>query len=163
MDFTILDMIISAILLYFILRGYNKGFIKQTSTILGLLIAFIAAINYYDNFQEYLVNYIDVSEPLLQFISFAIIFVVLNLVIHIIGIILKNVIDLLFLEPVDHIVGAVLGMVKGGLLVYLLVLVLSQIPYNQVVDVVDKSYMANNLMEITPIIQENIKHIFDHN
>ena len=77
--------------------------------------------------------------------------------------IIKNIIDIIFLEPVDRLLGGLLGVIKGGLLCYLLVLILDQIPYTQVVKIVDSSYLAGNLLKLTPIIQENIQNIFDHN
>jgi len=160
---TVLDLILGSIFLYFFIRGFKKGFIKQTSTILGIIIALIGAIRYYDQFRIFLADFIDASLPLLQFISFAVIFIILNLVIHILGLIIKNIVDIIFLEPVDRILGGLLGVVKGGLICYLFVLILDQIPYTQVVDIVDSSYLAANLLKLTPIIQENIQSIFDHN
>lgn len=149
--------------MYFILHGYHRGFIKQTSTILGLLIALVVAIKQYENFQIYLEPYLDVSPPMLQFISFAVIFIIFNLVVHILGLVFKNLINLVFLDPVDHIAGAVLGLIKGGILVYLLLLVLTQIPLQELEDIVNRSFLASNMLELTPIIHQNIREIFGHN
>jgi membrane protein required for colicin V production len=118
------------------------------------------AIKYYDLFQGYLVPYLDVSQPMLQFISFAVIFIVFNIVIHILGIAAKNVLNILFLDSIDHVVGAGLGLIKGTILIYFLIMILDQIPYNQVREVVDSSYLANNVMEMTPIIQKSLEDIF---
>jgi membrane protein required for colicin V production len=159
---TILDIIIGAIFMYFIMSGYYKGFIKQTSTILGLLVALVIAIKQYQNFQVYLEPYLDVSLPMQQFISFAAIFIIFNLVIHILGLILKNVINLMFLDPVDHIAGAVLGLLKGGILVYFFVLILVEIPLQGLEEMIDKSFLATNILGITPYIHQNIKVIFGH-
>ncbi len=160
---TALDIILGIIFLYFFIRGFKKGFIKQTSSILGIIIALIIAIKYYEQFQLFLTDFIDVSLPLLQFISFAIIFIIMNLIIHIIGMIIKNIIDIIFLEPVDHFLGGVLGLVKGVLLCYLFVLILDQIPYTQVTKAVESSYLAGNLLKLTPVIQNNIQNLIDHN
>lgn len=160
---TALDLILGIIFLYFFIRGFKKGFIKQTSTILGIIIALIGALRYYDQFRIFLSDFVDASLPLLQFISFAIIFIVFNLVIHILGVIIKNIIDIIFLEPVDRLMGGLLGVLKGGLICYLFVLILDQIPYTQVVEILDTSYLAGNLLKLTPIIQENIQSFFDHN
>ncbi len=148
--------------MFFILRGYHKGFIKQTSTILGLLIALVIAIKQYQNFQVYLEPYLDVSLSMLQFISFAVIFIIFNLVVHILGLVLKNIINLIFLDPVDHIAGAVLGLLKGGILVYFFVLILMQVPLLELKEIVDKSFLASNILEMTPLIHQNIKEIFGH-
>lgn len=161
--FTILDIIITALLLFFVIRGYTTGFIRQTSTILGLLIALLVAIKQYESFQVYLEPYFNVSPSMQQFLSFAIIFLVFNIGIHILGTILKRLIDLLFLEPVDHLAGAALGLIKGGVLVYLIVFILDEIPVASVVEIVDSSYLAVGILEnITPFVQENLQNIFGH-
>ncbi len=158
--FSILDLIIAILLLYFILRGYKKGFIQQTSTILGLLIALYMAIRLYQSFTIYLEPYLDLSYSLLNFISFAIIFIVFNIVIHILGVVAKNILKLIFLEPLDHVAGAALGMIKGGLLAYLLVLFLSEIPYTQVNNFLDNSLLASNIRELSPVIHQSIRNLF---
>ncbi|MFW6390121.1 MAG: CvpA family protein, partial [Halanaerobiales bacterium] len=127
--FTILDIVIIILFLYFIVNGYRRGFIKQTSKILGLIVALIVAINQYQDFQVHLTPFLDVPPPVLQFISFAIIFVLFNLIIHILGAVLKQITNFLFLSPVDHLAGAVFGFIKSGILVYLAIFILSEIPY----------------------------------
>jgi membrane protein required for colicin V production len=157
---TVLDVIIFIVLLYFILRGYNRGFIKQTSTILGLLIALFIAINQYQNFKQLLISFLNVSEGMLQFISFAVLFILVNIIIHILGIIAKNILNLIFLGPLDHIIGAALGLLKGGIFSYLIVLVLSQIPYSNVEHVLESSLLAKSFLDMTPLIHNNLQDFF---
>ena len=158
--FSLLDIGILILFLYFILGGYKKGFIKQTSSILGLIVALIVAINYYRAFQPYLAPYIKVSPEMLQFISFAVLFVLVNLFIHLLGLVLKNILNLFYLDPLDHVVGAALGLVKGGFFSYLVVLLLAQIPYYDITQLLNGSFMATNLLDITPIIQQNLERFF---
>ena len=158
---TVIDIVIAVLGLYFIVRGFERGFIDQTSKILGLLIALYIAIQQYQYFQVYLEPYLDLPSPLMQFISFAVIFIVFNIVVYILGNVLKQIIRFLFLKPLDHLAGGVLGLIKGGIVVYLLVFLLNEIPYPGLVDMLDSSYLATNLMEITPLIQENLDNIFN--
>ncbi|MDI3548426.1 MAG: rane protein required for colicin production [Halanaerobiales bacterium] len=157
---TFLDIAILILFLYFVLGGYNKGFIKQTSTLVGLVAALLIAINYYRDFQSYLIPYFDLSAGMMQFISFAVLFILVNLFIHLLGLVLKNLLNLLFLEPLDHIAGAALGLVKGVIIAYFLVLLLDQIPYSRANNLLDNSYLANSLLNVTPIIQKNLQDIF---
>lgn len=157
---TFLDIAILILLLYFVIGGYSKGFIKQTSTIVGLIAALFIAVNYYQDFQSYLLPYFSLSERMMQFVSFAILFVLVNIFIHILGMVIKKMINLIFLEPLDHITGAVLGLVKGGILAYFLVLLLDQIPYSSVTTLVNNSFLANRLLDLTPIVQKNLQDIF---
>lgn len=155
-----LDIIILVVFLFFGYNGLRRGFIDQTSTILGLIIALIVAVRQYEYFQSYLEPYLDLSTSLIQFISFAVIFVVVNIVIHVLGIALKRIVDAVFLQPVDRAAGLLLGVVKGGIIVYLLVLIMAQIPYQRVLNAVDSSFLAGRILEMTPIIQEKIGDIF---
>ena len=158
--FSVLDIGILILFLYFILGGYKKGFVKQTSAILGLIVSLIIAVNYYRVFQPYLQLYIKAAEEIVQFISFSILFILVNLFIHLLGMVLKNILNLLYLDPLDHVIGAALGLIKGGFVSYLLVLLLAQIPYSDITRLVNGSFMATNLLDITPIIQQNLENIF---
>lgn len=157
---TFLDIGILILFLYFSIGGYNKGFIKQTSTIAGIILALLIAINYYDDFIPYVEPYVSVSEQMLQFISFAVLFILVNIFIHILGIVLKNIMNLLFLEPIDHAAGAALGLLKGGLLAYFLVLILKQVPYPGLEVQIDSSLLAPRLLNLTPLLQHSLQMIF---
>ena len=158
---TLLDIILGLIFLYFIVKGFKRGLIKQTSTILGLVVALYISINQYQRFQLFLEPYLDVSPPVLQFISFAALFIGCNVVIHILGLALKNVIDFLFLEPLDYIAGGAVGLIKGAVLAYLTVLILTKIPLDSLQGALQHSILAQNLLDLTPFIHSNLKHIFE--
>ena len=146
--------------LYFIIGGYNKGFIKQTSTILGIILALIISMNYYNDFIIIIEPYLEVSPELLQFISFAILFIAVNIFIHILGFICKKILDLLFLKPIDHAAGAALGLAKGFILSYLLVLMLSHVPYSSFTEHISNSILAARILDMTPFLQNSLQNIF---
>ena len=146
--------------MFFIVRGYQKGFIKQTSKILGLIIALLVAVDGYQEFKVFLSPYLDVPPSLLSFISFSIIFIVFNILIHILGLILKKTTNFIFLGPVDSLAGAALGVLKSAILIYLIVFILNEVPHDTVVNLIDESYFAQNFLEFTPVIQENLDKMF---
>lgn len=162
MSITAIDLIILVVFLFFVFGGYNRGFIKQTSTIIGIIFALIIAINYYKVFIPILEPRIAVSEEMLQFISFAILFILINLFVHLVGMILKRIMDALFLKSIDQAAGAVLGIVKGFIVSYFLVLMLSHIPYLSVKEHIASSILAVRILEMTPIIQNTLQNIFNH-
>ena len=156
----LLDIIILVVVLFFAYNGFKRGFIDQTSTILGLLAALFVAVRQYEYFTQFLEPYFDLSISLLQFISFAVIFIVVNIVIHILGITLKKIVDAIFLQPVDRAAGFLLGIAKAGVIVYLLILILGQIPYQKINDVLNESFLASRIIEASPYIQSKIEQIF---
>jgi len=155
-----LDIIILVLTLFFAYNGFRRGFIDQTSTILGLLAALFVAVRQYVYFTQFLKPYLDLSTSLLQFISFAVIFIVVNIVIHVLGITLKKIVDAIFLQPVDWVAGFLLGIFKAGIIVYLLILILAQIPHPKVDDVLSQSFFAERIIEASPLIQSKIEEIF---
>ncbi|WP_230866989.1 MULTISPECIES: CvpA family protein [Halanaerobiaceae] len=146
--------------LYFVIGGFNKGFIKQTSMIIGIVFALLIAVNYYNGFQKYIAPYVETSPQLLQFISFAVLFIAVNVLVHLLGMVFKNVIDFLFLKPIDHAAGALLGLLKGGLLAYFLVLFLNKLPVTSISQQVQNSFLATRLLSMTPFLQQNLQNIF---
>ena len=159
---TVIDIVISIILLYFIFEGYKKGFVKQTATILGILISLYLAITRYAEFQYFLKPYLNVSETFLQFISFAVIFIGVNVIIQIFSNVLETMTDNAFIKPVNQVGGALFGLIKGGVLVYFLVLILSEIPYQSLTDTINQSMFADRFLELTPYVKENLERLFGH-
>ena len=160
---TVIDILISIILLYFIFEGYKKGFVKQTATILGILLSLYLAISKYAEFQYYIKPYLNVSDAFLQFISFAIIFIAVNIVIQIFSNVLEKMTKYPFIKPFNQVGGALFGLLKGGVLVYFLLLILSEIPYQSLAETLKQSMFANRFLELTPYIKENLEQLFGHN
>lgn len=147
-------------MLFFAFNGFRRGFIDQTSTILGLIAALFVAVRQYQYFETLLEPYLDLSPSMLQFISFTAIFIVVNIVIHVLGISLKRLTDAIFLQPVDKAAGFILGLLKAGIIIYLLILIMAQIPYSRVNNVLEESFLAQRVIEASPFIQSKIEEIF---
>lgn len=106
--------------------------------------------------------YVKVRLEMLQFISFSILFILINVFVHILGLVLKKVLDVLFLKPLDHAAGAALGLIKGFILSYFLVLMLNYVPYTSLTEHIDDSILAVKLLDMTPFLQNSIQNIFSH-
>lgn len=155
-----LDLILLIVILFFAYNGFRRGFIDQISTLFGLLAALFVAVRQYEYFTQFLEGYFDLSPSLIQFISFAVIFIVVNIVIHVLGITLKNIVDAIFLQPVDRVAGFLLGIIKAGIIIYLLILILAQIPHQKVSQVLNDSFLAKRIIEASPFIKSKIEEIF---
>ncbi|NLM96171.1 MAG: CvpA family protein [Halanaerobiaceae bacterium] len=161
MNIAVIDLVVMVIFLYFGFTGYNRGLVKQASTIIGIILALLISINYYDLFVPLLEIYLAFSRELLQFLSFAILFILINVFVFILGNICKKILDVLFLGIVDRVAGAVLGLVKGFLISYFLVLLLSYIPFEPLVDHISASVLAARILDLTPFLQDTIQDIFN--
>lgn len=117
-------------------------------------------LKYYHILIPYLSNYFNFSGPLLQFISFAVVFIAFNIVVHALGAVIRNILNILFLKPLDHIAGAAFGLVKGALLIYLVIFILAEIPFEEVEQLIASSFFAENILDMTPLIQKSLEEIF---
>jgi len=156
---SLLDLFIILIVLYFLISGYRRGFIRQTAAVIGIIISVYMAFRFYLDLTDILVQYIDLSPTVLQFISFSLIFIVFNVAIHLLSDSLRSLFRKAYLEPVDNAGGFIMGGIKGILIVYLLVLILNEIPLPEVEEIITNSYLAGRLLNLTPVFQDLLNDV----
>ncbi len=115
---TILDVIMILLFVAGVVMGYMRGMIKQMSTIVGFVLGIVACHVFGDSATELLLEVIPSAAnwPLANITTHAmaviILFVVIWLTVKVLGMFMKNTIELFNLEIVDKIGGAALCVVK---------------------------------------------------
>lgn len=117
-----IDLSILAILAVTLLVGLWRGFVSEVLAIVAWITAFIAARMLSPLTADWLVNYID-NEAVVMLFAWLIPFLLAFIAVNLLKTILKTMVDMVGLKPVDRLFGAVFGMVKGGLLITAIVLV----------------------------------------
>ncbi len=158
-EIALVDLGIILFLLYFLVKGFQQGLIRQTMALLGLLIGLKLASDQYAYVSIYIQTQFALNPAVSNIIGFAGILIIVVLVVNLIGWVLSGLTKVLFLSFIDRIIGAVLGLVKGGIVVYLILLLISKVPYNPVTTQLDKSTLAKDLLALTPYIEENLDRI----
>jgi len=157
------DIGIVAIMLLSLVRGYQKGFLQQTAALLGIGLGVLVALYRYHVVSEFLQETFLLPPVLGNVIAFVLITMVISALINLLGFVLQKLTKILFLAVIDSIGGAGLGLVKGGIVIYLLLLVLSRVPYEILVDHLEASRLARDFLELTPFVQENLDRFFQNN
>lgn len=115
------DMLIIIIISFCLIRGLFRGFIKETSSIIGVFGGFYAAFTYYP--------LLSASKPLSQWIqnpsylnivSFMTLFIAVFFIISLLGSAIKLLLKVAFLGWFDRLCGAGFGFFKGILIVSVL-------------------------------------------
>ena len=109
------DILIIIIFGFCLIRGFFRGFIKEISSIIGVLGGFYAAYTYYMEFAQLLPGWIS-DKSYLYIVSFLIIFCGVFFVISILGVIIKYILNIAFLGWIDRICGAGFGIIKAVLI-----------------------------------------------
>lgn len=119
-----LDILITIILAYGLIRGIFRGMIKEISSIIGVLAGFYGAYSYYPLLAKTLDHWIT-SVPALNIISFTIIFCFIFFVISLLGVVIKYLMNLASMGWFDRILGSGFGFLKGILIVSVILVVLT--------------------------------------
>jgi len=120
----LLDVFIVGILAYCLIRGIFRGLIKELAAIVGVLAAFYAAYTYYPPIAELLDRWIA-DDGYRNISSFFILFCAVFISVSVMGMVIKYVLNIVFLGWVDRICGGGFGLLKGGLIVSVVLVTLT--------------------------------------
>jgi membrane protein required for colicin V production len=121
----IVDVILLVLFFLFGLRGYFKGFFRETCSLAGLTVGFITAVRYNDTVAALGQEYWSVSPLILKGASFIAIFFVIYFLLNLVGWALHHSEKFLFLQTLNRAGGIAIGIVKGAAVMALVVFVMS--------------------------------------
>ena len=111
------DIIILICFLPAIISGIMKGFIEQAIALVSLILGAWLAFKFSTVVSGWLQPYFEVSETVLNVISFAVIMVAVVLILFVLSKILTGVTKLVMLGWLDRLLGLVFALLKAGLLI----------------------------------------------
>ncbi len=120
----LLDIIIIATMGFFILRGMLRGFIRELASLVGVIVGIWLASVLQPQMTDHLRAYLPSSQSL-PLISFAIVFGAVLFVCNFLGWVLKLFFQKTFFGWADRSLGAGLATVKGVILIYLVLVMVT--------------------------------------
>ncbi|MBW1929765.1 MAG: CvpA family protein [Deltaproteobacteria bacterium] len=119
-----LDFIIACVMVFLIVRGIFRGIIKEVVSLVGVVVAIWVANKYQPALTIHL-REIMPPFPLLPLFSFAILFVAVMLGANVLGRILRGLLQKGALGWLDRLLGAGFATVKGLIITYLAIVLLT--------------------------------------
>lgn len=123
---SVIDIILGALLLLGIIRGFLKGLFVEIASLLALVIGIYGAIHFSYFTGDFLKSKLDWDEQLIQITAFAITFVIIVLAIGLAGKALTKLADFTALGLLNKLLGAVFGFVKTGLILSIILSVIDK-------------------------------------
>ncbi len=120
----ILDLAILGLIAFFLIKGIFRGFFREISSLAGIIFGFLIGNQYHSQMANLLKAYIpfEKSLPLISFITlFILVFVLFNLL----GALLHDIFKRLLIGWFDRGLGISLALVKGIIISYLLIVLLT--------------------------------------
>jgi membrane protein required for colicin V production len=108
------DIVIAIILLLGAISGYRKGFLMELFFLLALVLGVFLGFRLMGKGMEYLAKEFNADTAVLPYITFALIFVLVLVLVTLIGKMIKGSVDQTFLGKIDSAAGALLGIVKNA-------------------------------------------------
>jgi len=120
----ILDFIIIGLIIFFIIKGIFRGFFREISSLAGVITGLIIGNHYHPKMASFLKANIP-FEKFLPVVSFIIIFLIVFFAFSLLGILLHYLFKRLFIGWFDRGLGIGFALIKGVILSYLLIVLLT--------------------------------------
>lgn len=155
----ILDIILAALLLFGLVRGFMKGFFVEVAGLAALALGLYGAIHFSHYASSYLENSVSWNEKHIQIASFAITFLVIIILVSLIGKLLTKIADVAALGLFNKFIGGLFGAAKIGLILSVVLVVFSKL--NRTIpflteEQLNESVLYKPVKGIVPLIFPNI-------
>lgn len=154
MNIATIDIIFGALLIIFVLRCTLRGFVEEFMSVAAIVLGLIVGFLLFKNGADYLRTKMGLTVfP--ELAAFVLLFVGTFVVIKILEVILRDIIERIHIDSMDHIFGLLLGFVEGALIISLILLFLTYQPLFDSSSLLQKSWFAKLLLPIIGEIQRN--------
>ncbi|HEY91688.1 MAG TPA: CvpA family protein [Dehalococcoidia bacterium] len=151
-----LDIVIAITLIIPIFTGLKQGLIKSAISLAGLMVGVVVASNYYQVLGDRL-TFIT-NEDFANIAAFAIILIVIMIIANVIAALLKVTAKIVLLGWVDHLGGAVFGLLMGAIFMgALLAIIVKFFGSSLIID----SFLAEILLDKFPLVLGFLPSEFD--
>jgi membrane protein required for colicin V production len=114
------NILIWAILLIFMVKGFMKGLIGEVCSLVGLVMGSWAAFTYYPFLAETTRTYIHLPHYVSAVFSFIIIFLAIGVLFFFLGRLLTVIFKVILLGGLNRVGGVIFGFLQGALILCLL-------------------------------------------
>ena len=140
----VLDIILAALLLFGLVRGFMKGLFVEVASLVALVAGVYGAIHFSNFAASFLEGRFDWSEKTINITAFAITFVVIILAISLAGKALTKIADFAALGILNKLLGGIFGALKIGLILSVLLIVFDKM--NKTIPFVDKADLEESIL-----------------
>jgi len=156
---SVIDIILSVLLLFGLVRGFMKGLFVEVASLVALIAGVYGAIHFSYYAANILESKVSWDEKYINIVAFAITFVVIIIVISLAGKALTKLADFAALGILNKLLGGIFGALKIGLILSILLVIFNRM--NKTIPFVDEDDLENSILyepvrSIAPLIFPNI-------
>ncbi|MDD3739161.1 MAG: CvpA family protein [Lentimicrobiaceae bacterium] len=147
----VLDIILGAFLILFLINGYRKGLIISITSLIAWIAALYVALRYSYITANILKRFIvNASEGTIQIVAFFVSFIIVVVLIILIGGWLSNILKTVGLGFLNRIAGMILGLLTGAFIASCILFVINKYDVNRTII---KNKARQNSIMYKPIVK----------
>lgn len=139
-----LDIIFIVPLLFALYRGFKKGLIHMIASLAALLLGIIGAIKLRPVFAALLDSVFNIAPEHLNVIAFAVAFLAIVLVVHIVGFLVDKLIKAVALNLVNRLLGMAFGLVVTAFVISMILWPVNEV--NQEKQIIKPKHIEGSLL-----------------
>ena len=139
-----LDLVIIVLLIIFTISGLASGFIRSAFALAGVVLGIVVA-SHFDNWATFISN-VNTAH----IVAFVIVLLVVIIIASIAGAVISKLISMVMLGWLDHLIGAVFGLIFGGFIIGGLLTILAK--YGGSTSLITGSSLATFLLDRFPVV-----------
>lgn len=124
-----IDLLGLLVLSVFFLMGLVKGFIREVLILAGIVVSFFISLHLMGFAASWVEKWVTIPAALSLLVGFLAVFLGLVVLFHIIGYVLHRIVRASPLSVFDRLGGGLLGLLKAGLIIFVILLLLSVVPF----------------------------------
>ncbi|WP_452220081.1 CvpA family protein [Lacinutrix salivirga] len=140
----VIDIVLGALLLFGLVRGFMKGLFVEVASLVALIAGVYGAIHFSYFVADLLQTRTDWDEKTINITAFAITFIIIILVISLAGKALTKLADFAALGILNKLLGGVFGALKIGLILSVLLIVFNKM--NTTITFVDEEHIKDSIL-----------------
>ena len=139
-----LDIILAAILVFGLVRGFMRGFFVEIASLVALALGLYGAIHFSYIIADFLKDRVEWTEKYIQIIAFTATFIIIVIVISLAGKFLTKIADSAELGLMNKTFGALFGIAKTALILSVVLIIFSKL--NKAIPFVGEEELQNSAL-----------------
>jgi len=137
-----LDIIILVPLVFGLIKGFSRGFIREIAAITGLFVGIITSYLLSEHLFQYFTIYFESADFELRIVSYVVVFFLTILLINFLATGITRILKVVALNGINRILGAILGLAKWSIILGLVIFAVNRIQQNS--PIFQKSTLAES-------------------
>ena len=122
-----IDLILAVFLVWAAYKGFKNGLIIEVASLAALILGIFGAIKFSGFTADFLVEQFDITTKYLSLIAFAITFIIIVVLVHLLARILDKLVKAIALGFINRLLGIVFGVAKVAFILSIVLVILNTV------------------------------------